>query len=125
DRARCRLGGHVVRARYPDRDLPSPQHAAAQGGAMSTKVKPVELAKRSRMRLSRPWASLTAIIIALLWSTPTFGLLLSSFRPEADIKGTGWWTFFANPNFTIENYNEVLYGSGSSGRLAEAFINSL
>lgn len=92
---------------------------------MSTNVKPVELAKRSRLRLSRPWASLTAIIIALLWTTPTFGLLLSSFRPESDIKNSGWWTFFSNPNFTIENYNEVLYGSGSSGRLAEAFINSL
>lgn len=92
---------------------------------MSTKVEPVVLAKRARKRFSRPWASLTAIIIAVLWTTPTFGLLLSSFRPEGEIKTTGWWTFFASPNFTIDNYNEVLYGSGSSGRLASAFINSL
>lgn len=92
---------------------------------MSTKVEPVELARRTKKRFSRPWASLAAIVIALLWTTPTFGLLLSSFRPENDIKSTGWWTFFSNPTFTVENYNEVLYGSGSSGRLAEAFINSL
>ena len=92
---------------------------------MSTKVEPVELARRARKRFSRPWASAMAIIIALLWTTPTFGLLLSSFRPEADIKTNGWWNFFANPVLTIDNYNEVLYGSGSSGRLAAAFINSL
>lgn len=92
---------------------------------MSTKVEPVVLAKRARKRFSRPWASLTAIIIAVLWTTPTFGLLLSSFRPENEIKTTGWWTFFSNPNFTLDNYNEVLYGSASSGRLASAFVNSL
>ena len=92
---------------------------------MSTKVQPVELARRSRKRFSRPWASLTAIVIAVLWTTPTFGLLLSSFRPEKEIKTTGWWTFFSDPTLTINNYNEVLYGSGSSGRLAAAFINSL
>ncbi|ADD44293.1 carbohydrate ABC transporter permease [Stackebrandtia nassauensis] len=90
-------------------------------------VEPVELAKRARSRFSRPWASITAIVIALLWTTPTAGLLISSFRPENEIKTTGWWTMFTggNAQLTIANYNEVLYGASSSGQLAESFINSL
>lgn len=51
---------------------------------------------------------------------------MSSFRPEDEIKSTGWWTFFTNPQFTLENYQEVLFGSSSSsGQLASYFINSL
>ena len=69
---------------------------------------------------------MVSIIIAVLWTTPTFGLFISSFRPENDIKTTGWWTFFANPRITLENYQEVLFGrSASSGQLAGYFINSL
>lgn len=39
---------------------------------------------------------------------------------------TGWWTFFRDPQFTLQNYQDVLFGqSASSGRLASYFINSL
>jgi alpha-glucoside transport system permease protein len=80
---------------------------------------PAAIAKK---QLSKPWASLAAIIIAILWTLPTFGLLISSFRPELAIKTTGWWTFFSNPQVTLDNYRAVL-GSGSGG-LGGNFINS-
>jgi alpha-glucoside transport system permease protein len=81
---------------------------------------------RVRSRLATRTASLVALIIALLWTTPTFGLLLSSFRPEDDIKSTGWWTFFGNPQLTLENYQDVLFGaSSSSGQLFRFLINSI
>jgi alpha-glucoside transport system permease protein len=64
----------------------------------------------ARRRLSSPWASLAAIVIAVLWTIPTFGLFLSSFRPEREVQRTGWWTFFAHPNITFDNYAEVLFG---------------
>ena len=51
------------------------------------------LAKKS---LSNRFASLIAVLIAIMWTVPTLGLLVTSFRPEADIKSTGWWTWFAN-----------------------------
>jgi alpha-glucoside transport system permease protein len=83
-------------------------------------------AGRVRKRLNSRTATLVSIVIAVLWTIPTFGLLVSSFRPENDIKSTGWWTFFTNPQFTVENYQEVLFGSSSSsGQLASYFINSL
>lgn len=49
------------------------------------------------------------IVLALLWMTPTVGLLVSSFRPANLISTTGWWTAFQTPfQFTIENYSSVL-----------------
>ncbi|GAA0397106.1 sugar ABC transporter permease [Acrocarpospora corrugata] len=81
---------------------------------------------RVRKRLTTRWASLIAIVIALLWTTPTFGLFLSSFRPEDQIKQTGWWSFFADPQLTLDNYQSVLFGtSSSSGQMASFLINSL
>ncbi|MEV6369483.1 carbohydrate ABC transporter permease [Micromonospora sp. WP24] len=87
---------------------------------------PKSVAGRVRKRLNSRTATLVSIIIALVWTVPTFGLFISSFRPEDQIKTTGWWTFFTNPQFTMENYQEVLFGrSSSSGQLASYFINSL
>ncbi|MCW3841981.1 carbohydrate ABC transporter permease [Micromonospora yasonensis] len=81
---------------------------------------------RVRKRLNSRTATLVSIVIALLWTVPTFGLFISSFRPEDQIKTTGWWTFFSDPQFTLQNYQDVLFGSSSSsGQLASYFINSL
>ncbi|NJP33058.1 carbohydrate ABC transporter permease [Micromonospora thermarum] len=83
-------------------------------------------AARIRKRLNTRTATLVSIVIALLWTVPTLGLLISSIRPEDQIKTTGWWTFFSDPQFTLENYQEVLFGrSSSSGQLASYFLNSL
>ena len=82
-------------------------------------------AARVKKRSTSPVASLIAVIIAVVWTVPTFGLVVSSFRPENDIKRTGWWTFFSNPAFTLENYKEVLVGSSSNGQLANFFLNSI
>jgi alpha-glucoside transport system permease protein len=73
--------------------------------------------------LTSPWASLAALVIAVLWTIPTFGLFLSSFRPERDVQRTGWWTFLANPNVTFENYSDVLFGG--SQPLSGFFVNSI
>ncbi|BCJ46510.1 sugar ABC transporter permease [Actinoplanes ianthinogenes] len=78
----------------------------------------------AKKRLSSPWASLAAIVIAVLWTLPTFGLLLSSFRPEMDIKRTGWWTFFTNPQVTLDNYRAV-FDSDTGVNLGTYFVNSL
>jgi alpha-glucoside transport system permease protein len=62
------------------------------------------------------------IVIALLWMTPAFGLLVSSFRPSTEIASTGWWTAFETPfKFTLDNYSSVLSQNG----MARSFLNSL
>jgi alpha-glucoside transport system permease protein len=101
--------------------------------ATSTPVAPVvpavadpRLAAKTRRKLMSRGATLVSILIAILWTTPTFGLFISSIRPENEIKTTGWWNFFTSPHVTMQNYQEVLFGSGSaSGRLASFAVNSL
>jgi alpha-glucoside transport system permease protein len=87
-----------------------------------SQAEPVTIAGRARKRLTSRWASLAALIIAVLWTIPTFGLLLTSFRPEESLKSTGWWTWFSNPELTLANYDEVLYGQTA---LSTYFINSI
>jgi alpha-glucoside transport system permease protein len=93
---------------------------------LTTEPQPKTAAGRVRKRLNTRTATVISILIAVLWTVPTFSLFLSSLRPEDAIKTTGWWTFFSDPQLTLENYNEVLFGqSASSGQLANYFVNSL
>ena len=78
---------------------------------------------RAKKRLTSRWASLVAALIAILWTIPTFGLAISSIRPERQIKTTGWWTFFSDPQVTLDNYRTVLSSEGSTG-LGAYFVNS-
>ncbi len=72
-----------------------------------------------------PIASALAILIAVLWSIPTFGLLISSFRPAELINTTGWWTALSNPEFTLDNYSAVLIeGTSTVPPLWYYFFNS-
>ncbi|HEC91688.1 MAG TPA: carbohydrate ABC transporter permease, partial [Candidatus Atribacteria bacterium] len=68
---------------------------------------------------------LVIITIALIWMLPSVGLLITSFRPSADVAASGWWTVFQHPfNFTcytLENYREVIMKIG----IGKAFLNTL
>ena len=46
--------------------------------------------------------------LMFLWTLPTFGILVSSFRPEVEVKTSGWWNWFKSPSFTLDNYDSVL-----------------
>ena len=63
--------------------------------------------------------------ICLVWTIPTIGLLVTSFRNEDLVATSGWWTAIASPlrasQWTVENYGDVLFGSG----MGNAFLNSL
>ncbi len=77
---------------------------------------------RLRKILSRWPLHVILIVTALLWMTPTVGLLVSSFRPATDVASSGWWTAFQTPfEFTLDNYSDVL----SQNRMGQSFLNSL
>jgi len=83
-------------------------------------------AVRVKKRLTSRTATTISLIIAIIWVIPTFGLFISSFRPEELIKTTGWWTIFQNPGFTFDNYTEVLFSSSASApQLGAYFMNSI
>ena len=82
------------------------------------------LSPRERIMRSVNSGLLTAlvVVISLIWSVPTFGLFVSSFRPPAAIHASGWWNGLVPPwQFTIENYQHVL----STQDFGQTFINSL
>ncbi|MGI9641371.1 MAG: carbohydrate ABC transporter permease [Acidimicrobiia bacterium] len=74
--------------------------------------------------LKRSPVKVAVVIIAALWSLPTVGLLISSFRGQVDIRTSGWWDAILHPfetNWTLANYETVLTAEG----MTAAFINSL
>ena len=80
-------------------------------------------AEESKNKLSSPAASTIAIAIAVLWTVPTFGLLVTSFRTPNDIRRTGWWQTFTAPALTFENYTTAL--TGGTSNFAGALLNSV
>jgi alpha-glucoside transport system permease protein len=84
------------------------------------------------------------LILCIIWTLPTLGLLVSSFRPPDAVGTSGWWTAF-NPArerkgaaFTLNNYRQVLLGKdvtftnaegeevqASGDNLGNAFLNSI
>ena len=89
-------------------------------------------AATSRMgRLSRRtndgagWlVKIVVFLIVAVWTIPSLGLLVNSFRTSVDSSSTGWWTALFNPlasDWTFDNYVRVL----GSGGLFDALVNSL
>ena len=80
---------------------------------------------RLRKVLSSAPLHIAILGIALIWSLPSVGLLMSSFRPRNDVLGSGWWTVFQHPfdftQFQLDNYIHVLTAEG----MGRAFLNSL
>lgn len=85
--------------------------------------------RRVKTKLTSKWATAAAIIIAVVWSVPTFGLFVTSFRPAAKQVGprsNGWWNAFVDWDFTFKNYADVLTPAGSqSANLSQYFVNSI
>jgi len=68
---------------------------------------------------------LSVLLICLLWTIPTLGLLVTSVRDPKDITTSGWWTALLHPfeanQWTLSNYSTVIASDG----MGNAFINSL
>ena len=102
------------------------------GGLNEATAATTKVAKKGKSKagdaarsVSSPWASIVAIIIAVLWTTPTLGLLVTSFRKQKDINTSGWWTSFTSPGaFTLDNYRQAL-APGSQAGLGQYFINTI
>jgi alpha-glucoside transport system permease protein len=60
-----------------------------------------------RKGLTNPVASTAAILIGLIWTIPTAGLLVQSFRNKHAQDSSGWWTF---SGLTWDNYHRVTHG---------------
>lgn len=103
-------------------DLATSERAKSVSERFGTTERPRSPMERFTHALSNSTVTIIVVIIAVLWSIPTFGLFFSSFRPPTLIASTGWWTGLVPPwHFTLENYQAVIRGQG----FGQAFVNSL
>jgi alpha-glucoside transport system permease protein len=87
--------------------------------------RPESIPEAARRKLSSPWATGLVILITVLWTIPTFGLLVTSLRPSEAAQSTGWWTIFTNPSLTLDNYSQVISGGAViPNGIAPYFFNS-
>ncbi|MFO7265919.1 MAG: ABC transporter permease subunit [Limnochordales bacterium] len=86
---------------------------------------PPVFAKLGRV-LSHSLVHVVVIAVCLAWILPTLGLLVSSFRPAADVARSGWWTVLADPfnpaNYTLDNYRHVLSAQGMWRAFRDSFL---
>jgi alpha-glucoside transport system permease protein len=71
-------------------------------------------ASSGKKLFSGRFAATVVWIFAAVWTTPLIGLLVTSFRPKADIQASGWWTFFTHPSITLDNYHAILIGDSAA-----------
>lgn len=93
--------------------------------SVSTQTKRSPRENKLREILSAAPMRIVLLTICFIWTLPTIGLLISSFRPPADLQRSGWWTVFAHPfetaQWTVQNYVDVI----TADRMGDAFLNSL
>jgi alpha-glucoside transport system permease protein len=99
-----------------------PAEGAGTGGA---EVRPTPPAHgHVRHGPSRIPIYLVVGLILVLWTIPTLGLLINSFREPSSIRGSGWWTVFGDVfesgTWTLDNYRVVL-----DAGFRNAFANTL
>ena len=82
---------------------------------------------RKLMKDGRPRSNFSIVVmvlLCLLWTLPTLGLLVTSFRSRDDVVTSGWWTAIFNPfgtGWTFSNYRGVFEGT----EMGNAFLNSI
>lgn len=90
-----------------------------------TQQRKSETAKRVEAIVKGTPMRLVIIAVILIWTLPTVGLLVSSFRTQTAIANSGWWAGLAEignlEQWTFGNYQRVAFADN----MADAFLNSL
>lgn len=65
------------------------------------------------------------VMISVVWTLPSVGLLIGSLRSREALLASGWWTVFQHPfnftQYTLKNYVTVMTAEG----MGQSFLNSL
>jgi alpha-glucoside transport system permease protein len=64
------------------------------------------------------------VVLCVIWTIPTLGLLVTSVRSREGAASSGWWGALLNPfstDWTLDNYVQAIKGNG----MGTSFLNSL
>ena len=73
-------------------------------------------------RKRSPVAMIAMPILALLWTIPTIGLLVTSLRNREAAASTGWWTSLWEGGWTLDNYTAVLSNASTTSSLVNSVV---
>lgn len=93
------------------------------------------MSKKRQKLISDILVNGSLLLLCLLWTLPSLGMLVSSFRPRDDVLTTGWWKIDWS-ELTLKNYNQVFTGKeiadasmpggvAKGEDMSQAFLNSL
>jgi alpha-glucoside transport system permease protein len=70
---------------------------------------------KRRIRWGNIAVNVALLLICLLWTIPTMGLMISSFRTREDILTTGWWTIVPHQEFVTTSQQTITPGIQLTG----------
>lgn len=73
-------------------------------------------------RKRSPVAMIAMPILALLWTIPTIGLLVTSLRDRESAASTGWWTAPWEGGWTLDNYATVFADDATTSSLINSVV---
>ena len=76
-------------------------------------------------RRRSPVAIVVMVVLAILWTLPTFGMLVTSFRSRTDAAISGWWSALLNPfeaSWTLDNYQRLFENTPVGGTLLNSVV---
>lgn len=72
-------------------------------------------------RQRSPFSMVVMLLLAILWTVPTVGLLITSFRTREAAATSGWWSAFWEGGWTTSNYSRVF----EQADMGNGFLNGI
>jgi alpha-glucoside transport system permease protein len=83
----------------------------------------MESGKRQK-RLGALFVNLTLLLLVLIWTVPTMGIFVSSFRNRDDIAASGWWNIFPHREYqAVQEINPADAGLNPDGVMEIAGVS--
>lgn len=73
-------------------------------------------------RKRSPLAMIAMPVMVILWTIPTLGLLVTSFRTREAAASSGWWASLFDGAFTLDNYRELFQSTSMGTSLVSSIV---
>lgn len=73
-------------------------------------------------RKRSPLAMIAMPVMVILWTIPTLGLLVTSFRTREAAASSGWWASLFDGDFTLDNYRELFQSTSMGTSLVSSIV---